>query len=637
MARLILRKQLLFLALSFLCVFLSWIGWWFHYSGRSVGNHATWVFWIFSIVFCLLSVSTQLLVQRWRIKSGERLLFIGLTGMFILAHASIFSHAPWNTYGLFDDAAWDIYFAYNHVFSGVPFQAAFFDSIGFISREVVFHYYITILFHIFGYNLFVFTMGLQFLGYITLFGLVFLVQRLFNKYMISALIGMLVIFWPLFYMQIYMGHRYAIAVPLLVCSLVFLYSGFRSRTDLWMIISALFAALCVGSSVMGKQLLYALVFSCGVSILSINGRSHLMKYRRHIGVWIIGFIIAATPLLAYIIADPSIYSLRETGLVREFMSAYQNQGIVGIFPYWNGLVELFTAPFSGRRQFMLTFPVIPLAYVLLIIPGLFLQWKHRRYELIAISILPIAGSFVSGAYDFRVLFAFPGWVLACAYTLDYVFGLPIQKWSSSVLTGLVCSIVIVGYVPAIKYIYDMAGNPNSQYLLQHADVATARLVQDIAAGEEHPRINMKWNEFNRSLNPDRPYDLLVAPANAYAIMHLYLQKFDDKKILSFSDGGIQRLMSQQELFLFNKRAVLEYQSQGKDLKLIWERTEKSTHIRDIFKTIAQRATLQTLAYDIDGNHITLDILTIPSNSIDAFKTEVQSLPEIPILPIERSK
>ena len=83
-------------------------------------------------------------------------------------HLFNYSSAPWNNYGLFDDAAWDIYISKQECFTNHTFETIYHDEeIGGISRELLFHYYITVLFKIFGYNMFTFNMGLVFLGYIT--------------------------------------------------------------------------------------------------------------------------------------------------------------------------------------------------------------------------------------------------------------------------------------------------------------------------------------------------------------------------------------------------------------------------------------------------------------------------------------
>ncbi len=612
--------------LTVACIGLSWIGWWLHFSNMWVGNSMSWVCWLLALFFLSMSVFNTSKRIHLRFPTKETvLLTVAVTGIYICAHAFVFSHAPWNLYGLFDDAAWDIYFANIHTFHA-PFQAAYFDTVGYISREVVFHYYITVLFRLFGYNLLVFNLGLLFLGYITLLGVVHIIQQLFHKNVLSLFTGVLLTFWPLFYMHIYMGHRYAIAVPLMVCSLYFLYTGFQKKSDFRIIVSSLFAALCLGSSVMGKQFLYALICACVCLLMSTYGRSILWKYKKHISYWIIGFIIAATPLLAYIIADPALYSIRETGLVREFISSYSNHGFAGIASYAQGMGELFFAPFSGRRQFLNGFPVIPLPYIVLILPGLILMWKRRRFELVAISLIPIAASFISGAYDFRVLFALPGWVFAMVYTIHSVLYESTHSRAIRLVgMSLMCIAIFVGYGQSVLYIYDVAQNPKGQYLLPHADVAVARLIQDIAAGESHPTILLKWNEFNRYADRDRPYDIFVAPASSYAVMHLYLQPFDDKAILSFSDGGIQRLMSADELFSFNRKAILEYKPHGKDLTLIWERTEKSKYIYALFKDTSPYATDTIISENIEGTPIFLDILTIPSEYIEVFQQSVKQL------------
>ena len=126
---------------------LSWIGWWLHFSNLSVGNSLSWICWLLALFFLYCTVFTT--SKRIYLKFPKResiILFVAVTVMYVWAHAFVFSHAPWNVYGLFDDAAWDIYFANNHVFHA-PFQAAYFDTVGYISREVVFHVQQALVYH----------------------------------------------------------------------------------------------------------------------------------------------------------------------------------------------------------------------------------------------------------------------------------------------------------------------------------------------------------------------------------------------------------------------------------------------------------------------------------------------------------
>src|SRR5207249_1871373 len=87
--------------------------------------------------------------------------FVILALLFVVTHIWNFKTTPWNQNGLFDDAAWDIYFAKKYIFTHEPFQTAVSEG---IARETIFHYYITFFFVLFGYNLLVFNVALLILG-----------------------------------------------------------------------------------------------------------------------------------------------------------------------------------------------------------------------------------------------------------------------------------------------------------------------------------------------------------------------------------------------------------------------------------------------------------------------------------------
>ena len=170
-----------------------------------------------------------LLVKMWT-RILRHKLFIFVIVLYFSSHLINFSTAPWNQNGLFDDAAWDIYFAKNHVFAGIPFQAAYFDNVGLISREVVFHYYISIFFKLFGYNLLIFNISLLILGFITILFTTLIIQRLFKNVFITVLSAIIINFFPLHFLHIFAGHRYAIAAPLVVVSLYYLYTAFANNS-----------------------------------------------------------------------------------------------------------------------------------------------------------------------------------------------------------------------------------------------------------------------------------------------------------------------------------------------------------------------------------------------------------------------
>lgn len=536
-----------------------------------------------------------------------------ITILYWVTHLWNFSGAPWNQNGLFDDAAWDIYFAKLHAFHG-PFQAAFFDTVGNISREVVFHYYIMIFFRLFGYNLLVFNISLLVLGFVTVLFTTLVIQIMFRRWWITVISAIVLNFFPLHYLHIFMGHRYAIVAPLMMASYYFLYTAATRRSFVRAAISGVFAALVTGSAIMGRQYLYGLLLSaiCVVCVPAI--RKKLGSMLPVTAVWIGSFLLAAAPLIVYIALNRTAYFSREQGLTQEFFRYIQTEGIRGVIPYVSQLGEIFFAQHSFRRQFLPDFYAIPLAYYVLLIPGLIISIRRRRFEVFWLSLVPIIGAFVSGSYDFRVLMAVPFWVIAMAMSIDAIPRKPV----------IVCAVAIVlagGLVPSMSYIWHVSLDPNSVYLLPHADVAVSRLVQDIAAGAEHPSSTMKWNEFNR-VNSNLSRDMLVTPKSAYAIMHLYLQNFDDKKILSFADQGIELLQSSEKLLQDNLAAIVAYRSHGKDLLLVWERSDKVDSIIKYFSQYKRYGNEQVISDNSDGKTFSLYLLTIRSENIVQFQREV---------------
>ena len=152
-------------------------------------------------------------------------------------------------------------------------------------------------------------------------------------------------------------------------------------------------------------------------------------------------------------------------------------------------------------------------------------------------MIPVFAALLSGSYDFRVLLAVPFWIICIAYSLNYVFGsesVNQNSIKSYLLKAISFFIILAGLISSSSYILKVSNNPNSQHFLPHKDVAVSRLVQDIVVGDANPKIDMKQDEFNRKVNPQSiAHDTLVCPFSSFAIMHLYLQNYDDKKILSF--------------------------------------------------------------------------------------------------------
>ena len=126
----------IFLLIATFFFFLSWLFSSLHYMHVYYGNNLTWISWFVAIVtlaYAFLPKNISLKLYFRRIKRSDVLFALFIIILYWVTHLWNFSSAPWNQNGLFDDAAWDIYFAKNHAFTG-PFQAAFFDEVGYISR-----------------------------------------------------------------------------------------------------------------------------------------------------------------------------------------------------------------------------------------------------------------------------------------------------------------------------------------------------------------------------------------------------------------------------------------------------------------------------------------------------------------------
>jgi hypothetical protein len=422
-----------------------------------------------------------------------------------------------------------------------------------------------------------------------------------------------------------MGHRYAIAAPLMVLSLYFLYTSFSNKSPFRAGLSALFAALCWDSAIMGKQFILGLILA-GILKIILDKKWRSSKNINLVLVWILGFIISATPLLIYVIFNYPEYTLREKNFSREFFLNLKNSGLPALIPYFEDLSRLFFTKYD-LKFFLPGFYPIPLSYHFLLIPGLFLSLVKKRFEIFFLSFIPVFAAFISKPYDFRVLLAVPAWIISIAFSLDYLSRVASKKKIFNKLIFIIgLTLVLIGFILSVKYLWGVSKNPNYLYLLPHKDVAISRVFQDIVEGVKNPADKMKADEFNRKINiSSLSHDTFVCPFSAYAIAHLYLQNYDDKKILSFCNQGIQLLQTPQEIFKNNVRAILDYNpSSNKDLKLVWEVSDKIDNILKIFSRYQKYGEEEIINGEVDGNKYSLYILTIKNEFIKQFQKEIGS-------------
>lgn len=596
-----------------------------HYEKVLYNNHIMWISWVLAIVLsvCIFFPSWKYIKKHYSNKDKMYYIFIlAITVFYFITHIINYSKSPWNNFGLFDDSAWDIYSAYKYMFNGMPFQAAFYDTIGNMSREVVFHYYITIFFKLFGYNVLVFNISLIILGYITVLFTTLVVHKIFKKYSVSIIAFIIINFFPLHYMHIFMGHRYAIVAPLMIMSYYYLHTGFTQKSYFRIVISAILAAFCLDSAIMGKQYIISLLLGA-IAIAIFNYKKDVNKDNINLAlIWLIGFIIVSIPLEIYLIFNYTDYVRREKVLFSNFITALMKTGIEPYIVYFR---NVFFDDFSYRRQFLTDYVAIPYLYYILIIPGVIISIIKKRFELAFMLFVPMVGSFISGCYDYRILMIVPVVTITIAYAINCVFEITEKgRIIRDILSVVAITVISWQVIHSGTYIVKVSADTDHQYLLAHKDVAFARYIQDIVVDAPNPSIEMKYDELNRKLKKSDKYDVLVCPQSAFAVIHTYLQKFEDKKILEFSGQIPYRIMGADRTLLSNLKAIENYQYSNKDLKLIWECSEKINQpVIDKFTKFEKYGKGERITLNCEGDTIQLYILTVTKSNIDLFKQELK--------------
>ena len=166
---------------------------------------------------------------------------------------------------------------------------------------------------------------------------------------------------------------------------------------------------------------------------------------------------------------------------------------------------------------------------------------------------------------------------------------------------------------------------------QH-QVAVSRFLKHVVAGQEHPGPpHLERDEFNRIKGlPDPPYDTFICQNDAYSIIHLFLHDYDDDKILSFCAGlPFSSVMTEQDVWNANKKAIASYAPGNKDLKLIWEREPQTERIIRMFQSLRELGTEDSISFSFGGRLRTFYVLNIPNRNIRQFQQRVNGFPATP--------
>ncbi len=634
-------RRLLFLALSLAAFGVCILGGVTHYRKASWGDPWQPIGWLLSMFFLLaaFAASPRELAGCFKsLANPKTAFFLFWVLFFVISHLWNFRTAPWNGDALFDESGWDLWFLKRYVI-GHPFQAAWFHP-PVLARETLFHYYVWGFLKLIGFNILAYEAALFCIWLTTFVFTILLVDLLFESYIVTSVAALIFNFLPFAFIYTFAGYRYPMAVALAVASLYFLYVGFRNSSPFCLSLGGIFAGLCLASSISGKQYLLALAIAAPLYALCYWRRLKQGITWTSLALVGYGFLAAAAPIFLYIAFNWAYYTLYEAGFMRDFRQAIQSAPFPnGIRPYIEQLRTcFFTVP--AMRFFIPDTLPIPLPYYWLLLPGVVLAVWAKRFEIVLLATVPVVGAFIAKDIENRLLLPIPFWIILMTFPVAWL--LKLRRWPGVQIVACVVAALILldGLVPSVRYIYRKTTDRFSiRYYAQH-EVAVSRFLRHVVAGEERPGSPyLEHNELNRIEGiPDATYDTFICQDDAYSIIHLFLHDYDDDKILSFCGGyPFFFVMTEQDVWNANKKAVSSYVSSNKDLKLIWERQPKTERIIRAFQSLRDFGTEDSISFSFGGRVRTFYVLKIPNENIPQFQQRVSAFGATPdVTPVPAS-
>ena len=632
----LLTPRLLFLGLSVISLALCFLSGAAHYRKAGWGDSWHPIGWLLSMLFLLLAFLPRPSELRATFKTvikPKTAFFVFWILFFVVAHLWNFRTAPWNGDGIFDDAAQDLLLVKTHGI-GRPFQAAWFQSYTLIAHETLFQYYLWPWLHLFGYNILTNEAASLALWGTTFLFTLLLVDLFFESYVVTSVIALVFIFLPFAFIYSFFAFHYEMAAPLCVASVYFLHVGFKTDSSFCLALGGIAAGLCLASSLLGQQ--YVLALLGFVVLCAVFDRKRLKQgfnWRRALTV-IYGFAAGAMPILAYIVFNRNEYAFHSSPYLDRFWQAVRGHPSPDDITYY--LRHLWSSFFTipGPRLFVPDALPIPLPYYWLLLPGFVLALWQKRFEIVLLATIPVVGVFVSGGstVEHRLLVAIPFWIILIGFGLNSVIQLRLPLSFKILLWGVSAALLVTGLVPAIQYIYTKAKDPSSISWFLQQDVAVARFLKAIVAGKTLPSVpRLEHDEFNRVQGiPDPPYETLICASQANVVLHMFLHDYDNEKILSFCGGHPMFVMTGQDIWSHNKKAIANYAPNGKDLKLIWESGPTAEKIIEILRPLRDLATEESISFSFGGRARSFYVINIPNKNIQQFQERLRTLPTSPL-------
>jgi DNA-binding beta-propeller fold protein YncE len=489
---------------------------------------------------------------------------------------------------------------------------------------------------LFGFNILAYEAAL-FVIWLTAFVFtLLLVDLFFGSYIVTSVTALIFNFLPFAFIYTFVGYRYALTVALAVVSLYFLHLGFRTTSRFYLSLGGIAAGLCLASSIPGKQYLLTLVIAAPLYAVFYWRSLKRTVAWSSLALIVYSFLAAATTILCYIIFRFGDYTYYEGTYIRDFWHALR--GIPAphdVQYYLTGLWNCFFAAHYWPRLLFPDFWPIPLPYYWLLVPGFALALWQKRFEVVLLATLPVVGVFVTGgaAVEQRLLLAIPFWIILMSFTLAGL--LKLRPWPGvQIVLGVLAGLILFkGLGVSIRYIYAKTKSPFSIHHFAQHEVAVSRFLRHVVAGQKHPGApHLERDEFNRIKGlPDPSYETFICEGDAFSIIHLLLHDYDDDKILSFCAGlPFLVVMTEQEVWNANKKAILNYAPTNKDLKLIWERESKTERIITQFQSLHDLGTEDSISFSFGGRLRTFYVLNIGNQNIRQFQDRVRTLPATPV-------
>src|SRR5207247_2411596 len=155
-------------------------------------------------------------------------------------------------------------------------------------------------------------------------------------------------------------------------------------------------------------------------------------------------------ILLYVVFNRENYTYYESSFLRDFWHAMQSAPFPhGITPFTKQLYDCFFA-IPGPRFFIPDVLPIPLPYYWLLVPGFVLALWEKRFEIVLLAIIPVAGAFIARSIENRLLLPIPFWIILMSFTFAGISEL--RRWPAvQVVCGALSGFVLrVGVIPHVR-------------------------------------------------------------------------------------------------------------------------------------------------------------------------------------------